>query len=108
MTDSPIRVQAATVTLDDGKQLHLDITNPDMVRWDITAPKHKWPTLKEAPILWATFVTWAAAKRTGAYEGTFEAWRDTDALVVDMQREPGEDGEPGTPVDPTHAGAEPA
>lgn len=109
MTESTIRVQQADVTLVGGEQLHLDIINPDMVRWDMTAPTHRWPSMKEAPMLWATFVTWAAAKRSGVYPGTFEDWRDRDALVVRIDTEPDDDsGLPGQAVDPTHAGAGPA
>lgn len=94
-----LNLQRATIHLASGEVLDLLVANPDMVRWDMTAAKHKWPTMKDAPMLWATFVTWRAAVRTGAYDGTFEKWRDEDALDVDLE-------EPEA-ADPTRPGPEP-
>lgn len=98
-TTPALNLQRAVVHLASGEVLDLRVANPDMVRWDTTAAKHKWPSMKDAPMLWATFVTWRAATRTGVYTGTFEKWRDEDALDVDLQ-------EAGT-ADPTRQGAEP-
>jgi hypothetical protein len=80
-----VKQQEATVTMADGKVLDLVVTNPDMVRWDMTAHKHKWPTMSDAPMLWATFVTWRAAVRTGVYAGKWEDWMDTDCVSVEME-----------------------
>lgn len=95
-----ITAQDATVHLASGEQLEVTVTNPDMVRWDMTRHKHKWPEMSEAPMLWATFVTWRAAVRQGLYTGTWEDWSNTDALAVDMV--PDE-----APVDPTEPGPGP-
>lgn len=89
--------QETTVTLKDGTTLNLQVTNPDMARWDMTRHKHKWPSMSEAPVLWATFTSWAAARRLGLTEVTFDAWRDSECIDVDMpQDEEDEDG-----LDPT-------
>lgn len=70
--------------------------NPDLVRWDMTRGKHKWPPMDEAPMLWATFVAWAAAKRLDLYSGTWEEWSGKDALSVEF--EDGEDVDPTQPA----------
>lgn len=87
-----------TVTLADGQKLELEPANPDRVRFDITRGKHKFPSAEEAPMLWLTFVSWACARRTGVYEGSWEQWMDTDCLDIDV-----EDDED---VDPTQKGPE--
>lgn len=64
-------------------------TNADLVLWDRTRAKHKWPTFQDAPFLWLTFLSWAAARRTGAIETdfTYERWEsetlDVEALAND-------------------------
>lgn len=75
----------AVVHMADGKQLEVLVANPDMVRWDMTAHKHKWPSMEEAPVLWSTFVTWRAAVRAGTYAGKWEDWSERDCLSVDME-----------------------
>lgn len=95
---SKILGQEATITLADGTTLEVVIANPDMARWDMTRHTHKWPTMEEAPVLWATFVAWHASKRQGLTAVTFDAWRDEVCLEVSMpQAEEAED----LAVDPT-------
>lgn len=97
--------QEVTVHL-AGREDPLVVTtsNPDLVRWDMTRGKHKWPPMDEAPMLWATFVAWAAAKRTEQYAGTWEDWSLKDALSVEFDAE----GEAAATADPTQSGAEPS
>lgn len=72
-----------TVTLKDRTDpVEANILNPDRVRWDMTAQKHKWPSFADAPFLGMTFLAWAALRREGIYTDTFEMFRDTDALDV--------------------------
>lgn len=103
MSENSLALQRATVTLADGRRLDVEVGNPDMVRWDVTAAKHKWPAMKDAPMLWATFVTWRAAVRSGAYAGTWEQWSNEDAMNVEMHTDDDED----TSVPPTPSGAAP-
>lgn len=77
--------------------LELQTTNADMIRWDLTRPKQRppWPSFQDAPILWMTFLAWAAAKRTGAIENvTWERW-SAEVLEVQPITDP-DDEEAGT------------
>lgn len=79
------------IVRDGQPDLELQTTNADLVLWDLTRPKQRpvWPAFNEAPFLWLTFLSWAAARRTGAIETgmTFEQWR-TDVLdVADIKDE---------------------
>jgi len=96
-----VSAQSATVTMANGTTLEVEVLNPDLVRWDMTAHKHKWPSMEEAPMLWATFVTWRAATRAGLTKATWDEWSNTECLGVDMTVAE-ED------VDPTQPGAGPA
>ena len=76
----------------EGPDLELQTTNADMVRWDLTRPKQRppWPSFQDAPILWLTFLAWAAARRTGAIDQglTFETWYEDDCLDVSTVEDP--------------------
>jgi hypothetical protein len=91
------RVRVVREGYDD---LEIQTANPDLIRWDETRVKHKWPPFQEAPFLWLTFISWAAARRTGAIpsEHTWEAWRN-EVLDVDNLDKP-DDDEIGTPFPP--------
>lgn len=110
-----LRTQRVLVTLANGTELDLEVANPDMVRWDMTSAKHGWPAMDKAPMLWATFVAWRAAVRTGVYSGSWEDWSNRDALGVQILTADGREateedvaaGLVGTEVDPTQPGPEP-
>lgn len=76
-----------SVLRDGQERTEFQTTNADLVLWDRTRAKHKWPTFQEAPFLWLTFISWAAARRTGAIEPafTYEKWEaetlDVEALT---------------------------
>lgn len=95
-TGGKLQVSALTVTLADGEVLELTSANPDLVRFDITRNKHKWPDAEAAPILWMTFIAWAAARRTGVYTDTWDKWSNEDCLELEV----GDDED----VDPTQTG----
>lgn len=88
----------------DGRDEPLEIItdNRDLVRWDVTRAKHKWPNMDEAPMLWATFVSWSAAKRGELYAGTWEEWSNRDCVSVDFDEADLEE------VDPTRPAAAPS
>jgi hypothetical protein len=81
-----------TVIRDGQEPLTLQTNNMDLVRWDRTRVKHKWPRLDEAPFLWFTFISWSAARRTGAIPDTvtYEVWEST---VQDVNAEDDEGDE---------------
>lgn len=73
-----------TVTLKDRPEpVEVEITNPDRIRWDLTANKHKWPKFSDAPFMGMTFLAWSAMKRNGHYSDSWESFRDTDCINVE-------------------------
>jgi len=81
----------------EGQPEPLDVqtTNADLVLWDKTRFRHKWPTVGDAPFLWLTFIAWAAARRTGAIgtDVTYEAWEASTLEVETVgDDEPDDDG----------------
>jgi hypothetical protein len=88
--------------------LELQTNNADMVRWDLTRPKQRppWPTFQDAPILWLTFLAWAAARRTGAIEQslTFETWCDDVQQVSTVDDPEAEEAGTGAAFPPGQQG----
>lgn len=98
MNDARLSTPRVRVTLADGTVIEdLQTAHPDLVLWDRTSVKHKWPTFQQANFLWMGFIAWAAARRTGAIgpDYKYEDW-ERNALEV----EPIED-EADDPEDPT-------
>lgn len=87
--------------------LEIQTANPDLVLWDRTRVKHKWPKFDDAPFLWLTFISWAAARRTGAIplELRYEDWEATVLQVVDT--DPTDTTESDDVGSPTRPGADP-
>ena len=89
------------VRRDGHDELKMQTINADLVLWDRTRARHKWPKFDEAPFLWLTFLSWAAARRTGAIppEFTYEQWEaetlDVEALKDDDDDETGDPTRPG-------------
>lgn len=80
--------------------LEIQTDNRDLVLWDRTRVKHRWPKFDEAAFLWLTFLSWSAARRTGAIDSgyTFEKW---EAEVLDVAAVEDEDvTEIGSPTQP--------
>jgi hypothetical protein len=95
------------VLRDGHDPLEVQVTNADLVRWDRTRFKHKWPPMREAPFLGQTFLAWCAARRTGAIPSdlTYETWEASAIEVANVSKDDdAEDGDqvPGgpTPEDP--------
>ena len=95
------KLPTVTVELEDGTVLADLVTdNRDAVRWDVHRANKRWPATGDAPMLWLTFLAWAAANRTGRTLLTFEAWND-QTIAVNVH----EDDDQGD-VDPTQPAAE--
>ena len=94
------RVSLATpqirVTNAEGDTYVVQTQNADLVAYDVTAYKHKWPPMKDAPFLWLTFLAWHASRRLGRIpsDQTYEQFRDT-VLSVDSPDGDDQDGEVG-------------
>jgi len=86
------------VTRDGHEAIELQTDNRDLIRWDQTRLRHKWPTMDAAPFLWMTFISWAAARRTGAIpeDYRYETW---EAEVLEVQALTDED-DTGIPTGP--------
>jgi hypothetical protein len=79
--------------------LELQATNQDLLLWDKTRAKHRWPKFEDAPFIWMTFLAWSAARRTGVIppETKYEAW---EADVLEITSEDNEEG--GNPTLKAH------
>lgn len=84
--------------LDAPEVIEVQTLNPDLIAWDMTRAKHKWPKTEDAPFKWLTFIAWHAARRSGAIptDLTYEAWEGSTLTVVNLDGD-----EEGTTVDPT-------
>lgn len=99
---STLQRQALAVHMADGRVLEVEAANPDYIRWELTAAKERWPIVSAdaagqasvpAPILYMTFLAWAALTRTGQYAGKWAEFSETDCQAVVAAEE--------HPVDPT-------
>jgi hypothetical protein len=77
---------------DGAEPITVQTTNRDLVLWDKTRIKHKWPKFDEAPSLWLTFISWAAARRTGAID-TSVRYEDWESSVLDIDGKTDDDDE---------------
>lgn len=94
----PSNTPTFVVEMDDGTVFDdVVVRNADMIRWDRTRAKHKWPSGTDAPILMLTFWVWASLSREGRTTDTWERFSEETCLSVTKQ-----DGTDDV-VDPTNA-----
>lgn len=100
MGDVRLSSPRVRVVRDGHDDLEVQTDNRDMVLWDRTRIRHKWPKFDEAPFLWLTFLAWSAARRSGAIapELTYERW-EADVIDVANVDAPDDIGM-GTPTPP--------
>jgi hypothetical protein len=69
----------------DGNTLDVQSANPDLIRYERTAARHKWPPMTEQPVTWLTFLAWAALRREGQLppDVTWERFADDVCLHVE-------------------------
>lgn len=94
--------QRYTVEMDSGEEFVVRHTNPDRLRWDETAKRHGWGPATDSPFLAQTFVTWAAAKREGKTDLTFDEFKVHALEIAALEVEPGDE------VGPTRTAPGPA
>lgn len=85
---------------EDADPVYVTMRQQDMVAWEETAAKHKWPGMQAAPTTFMFFAAWHAMRRGGqlpASMATWEAFRDTVHGVAPEEEEAGADDAP----DPT-------
>lgn len=88
MGDIRLNSPRVRVVREGHEDLEVQTANPDLVLWDRTRVKHRWPKFDEAPFMWLTFLSWAAARRTGAIETsyTYDRW-ESEVLEVEDANE---------------------
>lgn len=98
------RVRVWRGSMDAPEVLEIQTLNPDLIAWDMTHARHKWPDLKVAPFKWLTFIGWHAARREGLIPAdlTYEAWEAStlDVSAIDDEEEDEGAGEESTPSPP--------
>jgi hypothetical protein len=94
------RLQVLRGSVDAPEILEVQTLSPDLIAFDMTRAKHRWPDMKEAPMLWLSFIAWHACRREQRIppELTWDEWK---ATTLDVG--PTSDEEDGEPVDPTRA-----
>jgi len=82
--------------------LEIQSDNRDLLLWESTRVRHKWPKFDESPFRWMTFLSWSAARRAGVIEPalTYEKYEAGVLSVRDLSEDDAMDGELGRPTDP--------
>lgn len=94
--------QRVRVVLLDGSDYVVKTIQADRVRYDLTAPRHKWPEGTRSPFLWFTFLAWSAARREQLTTLQFEQFHEQCVSTKALDHDPDEDD-----VTPTSPGQQP-
>lgn len=88
--------------LADGTTFDVQTANPDLIRYERTAAKHKWPPFDQQPVTWLTFLAWAALKREAQLppDVTWERFADELCLTVESLDDDTDEASPGDPTQP--------
>lgn len=89
-----------------GEYLEIDVQtdNRDAVQWDFARSRQRWPDGREAPLLWMTYLSWHAIRRTGGpAPADFEEFNKRCVDVEALNR----DGSLLTPDTPADDAADP-
>ena len=84
MGDQKLSSPRVRVLRDGQEPLEIQTDNRDMILWERTRIRHKWPKFDEAPFIWLTFLSWSAARRIELIEPslTYERW-EAEVLGVE-------------------------
>jgi hypothetical protein len=98
------RLQILRGSLDAPEVIEVQTLNPDLIAWDMTRARHKWPEVRDAPFKWLTFIAWAACRREGRIDRalTYEEWEASTLNVANLN-----DDDEAAAVDPTPPGLGP-
>jgi hypothetical protein len=85
-----------------GEAYEVQAYNPDLLLFEDTQAKHRWPGPSAAPFRWLTFLAWAASRRTGRIEAsvTWDEFRASTLQVESLNT-------PDATATPTRPGPEP-
>lgn len=81
------------IEMNDGTKFDVQSKTSDYLLFESTAKRHKWGGISDNPAKWEAFIAWAALKRLGLTELTWEDFVDE----VDMVEGRSDDADP-TPV----------
>jgi hypothetical protein len=96
------------VVLGDDRVVQVQAINADLVRFDMVKARHKeWPTAEEGPLLWVTFVAWAALRRTAVIPESV-TWDDFWQSAQDVENLTDDSPDGSDAVDPTRLEAVPS
>jgi hypothetical protein len=100
MGDVQLTSPRVSVIREGHEPLEIQTDNRDMILYEKTRVKHRWPKFDESPIMWLTFLSWAAARRTGAIPPDYrwEKWEAETLQVGTVDKDEGDD-EGGRPFD---------
>lgn len=100
------RLQILRGSLDAPEVIEVQTLNPDLIAWDMTRSRHKWPEVSQAPFKWLTFLGWHACRREGRIppELTYEEW---EASTLNVSSIDADGDEEGPTVDPSRPGLAP-
>lgn len=73
---SALKMPVFEVRLTGKEPYELAVANGDLVRWDMRRTSEGWPAMDQAHNLWASFICWSAARRTGKFMASWEEWID--------------------------------
>ena len=93
------------VALVDGSTYDVQTANPDLIRYERTAARHKWPPFADQPVTWMTFLAWAALKREAQLPADVTWERFADELCLTVETYDDDDG--ASTGDPTPPGPDP-
>ena len=76
MGESKLSNPLVHVIMADGTEWDAQCLNMDLLKYERTAVKHKWPKPEDSPVWWLTFLAWSAGSRGGqlAAGTTWEAF----------------------------------
>lgn len=103
MADKPrLDTPHIRVTLTDGTEYEVQTINADMVMFDLERAKRHWPALTDAPILWITYLAFAALRRDGTIPASvlFDSWVTTTEQIKNLN-ETGQESEETVKAFPT-------
>lgn len=61
--------------------------NRDLTGYDLARSRMKWPTSKDAPMFWITWLAWHALRRVGQYAGEFDTFNGECVEVAPVDAE---------------------
>lgn len=72
------------VVMMDGAEWDAQTLNPDLLRFERTAARHKWTAPGVSPVTWLTFLAWSAGLREGHIPSsmTWESFSQSECAEV--------------------------